>query len=165
MSGKDAASPVLMIGPGRALVLQMFGAYGLAPVDGAGHASARARCVGAGQPRADAGRERKRNQIRDVHSQPSRRPDRPDGGASGGSFSKMEDAMTDPAAYVPSLAVMNPLVELFRERWPGVEPELTPEERVEYRGLCLPESPDFILNAPDYYACWTNSMFRGSKEE
>jgi ubiquinone/menaquinone biosynthesis C-methylase UbiE len=53
------------------------------------------------------------------------------------------------------------LVELYRERWAGAEPELTPEDRAEYRRLCLPESPDFILNQPDYYAFWTYSMFRG----
>jgi demethylmenaquinone methyltransferase/2-methoxy-6-polyprenyl-1,4-benzoquinol methylase len=53
------------------------------------------------------------------------------------------------------------LVALFEMRWPGVESELTPEDRAEYRRLCLPESPDFILNHPDYYAFFTCSMFYG----
>ena len=54
------------------------------------------------------------------------------------------------------------LVELFAMRWPGVEQELTPEDWAEYQRLCLPESPDFIVNRPDYYAFFTYSMFRGA---
>ena len=57
------------------------------------------------------------------------------------------------------------LTELLQERWAGVESELTSEERAEYRRLCLPESPDFILNLPDYYAFWTYSMFHGRVAE
>ncbi len=53
------------------------------------------------------------------------------------------------------------LVALFEMRWPGVESELTPEEWAEYQRLCLPESPEFILNHPDYYAFFTCSMFHG----
>ena len=53
------------------------------------------------------------------------------------------------------------LLALFQMRWPGVEAELTPEDRAEYQRLCLPESPDFILRHPDYYAFFTYSMFRG----
>ncbi len=53
------------------------------------------------------------------------------------------------------------LVALFDMRWPGVETELSRDERAEYRRLCLPESPEFILNRPDYYAFFTCSMFRG----
>jgi demethylmenaquinone methyltransferase/2-methoxy-6-polyprenyl-1,4-benzoquinol methylase len=54
------------------------------------------------------------------------------------------------------------LVALFDMRWPGVESELAEEDRAEYRRLCLPESADFILNRPDYYAFFTYSMFWGS---
>jgi demethylmenaquinone methyltransferase/2-methoxy-6-polyprenyl-1,4-benzoquinol methylase len=53
-------------------------------------------------------------------------------------------------------------VALFEMRWPGVEAELTQEDRAAYRRLCLPESPDFILNHPDYYAFFTYSMFHGT---
>jgi len=53
------------------------------------------------------------------------------------------------------------LIALFEMRWPGVESELTQEDWAEYQRLCLPESPDFILNHPDYYAFFTYSMFRG----
>jgi demethylmenaquinone methyltransferase/2-methoxy-6-polyprenyl-1,4-benzoquinol methylase len=53
------------------------------------------------------------------------------------------------------------LISLFQMRWPGVESELAPEELTEYRRLCLPESPEFILNDPDYYAFFTYTMFQG----
>jgi len=54
------------------------------------------------------------------------------------------------------------LTALFEMRWPEVESELTQEDRAEYQRLCLPESPDFILNLPDYYAFYTFSMFCGN---
>ncbi len=53
------------------------------------------------------------------------------------------------------------MVALFEMRWPGVEAELTPRDRAAYRRLCRPESPDLILDHPDYYAFFTCSMFRG----
>jgi demethylmenaquinone methyltransferase/2-methoxy-6-polyprenyl-1,4-benzoquinol methylase len=53
------------------------------------------------------------------------------------------------------------LIELFEMRWPGAETELAEQDRAEYRRLCLPESPDFVLNHPDYYAFFTYSMFHG----
>ena len=53
------------------------------------------------------------------------------------------------------------LIALFQMRWPEVESELTREDWAEYRRLCLPESADFILNHPDYYAFLTYSMFYG----
>jgi ubiquinone/menaquinone biosynthesis C-methylase UbiE len=53
------------------------------------------------------------------------------------------------------------MIALFEMRWPGVEPELTEEDWAEYQRLCLPESPDFIVDHPDYYAFFTHSMFSG----
>lgn len=53
------------------------------------------------------------------------------------------------------------LTALFRMRWPGVESELRSEDWEAYQRLCLPESPDFILNHPDYHAFFTYSMFHG----
>ena len=50
---------------------------------------------------------------------------------------------------------------LLGMRWSGVEPELSPEDLAEYQRLCLPESPDFVVDHPDYYAFFTYSMFRG----
>jgi ubiquinone/menaquinone biosynthesis C-methylase UbiE len=66
------------------------------------------------------------------------------------------------SAYAPlSNNLRSALRALFEMRWPGVEPELTQEDRAEYRRLCLPGSPEFILNHPDYYALFTCSMFYG----
>ena len=53
------------------------------------------------------------------------------------------------------------LLALFEMRWPGVESELAPDDWAEYQRLCLPESPDFILDHPDYYAFFAYSMFCG----
>jgi demethylmenaquinone methyltransferase/2-methoxy-6-polyprenyl-1,4-benzoquinol methylase len=53
------------------------------------------------------------------------------------------------------------LLALFEMRWPGVESELSQDDRAEYRRLCLPESPAFILDHSDYYAFFTYSMFEG----
>jgi len=53
------------------------------------------------------------------------------------------------------------LMALLEMRWPGVQSELTPEDWAQFQRLCQPESPDFILNLPDYYAFFTYSMFQG----
>jgi demethylmenaquinone methyltransferase/2-methoxy-6-polyprenyl-1,4-benzoquinol methylase len=53
------------------------------------------------------------------------------------------------------------LTALFAMRWPGAEAELPEEYHAEYRRLCLPESPDFIVKDPDYYAFFTWSLFHG----
>lgn len=53
------------------------------------------------------------------------------------------------------------LTSLFEMRWGNPQPELTSEDWAKYQRLCQPESPDFILNLPDYYAFFTYSMFRG----
>jgi SAM-dependent methyltransferase len=45
--------------------------------------------------------------------------------------------------------------------WGEVENEVAQEDWAEYKRLCQPESPDFILDHPDYYAFLTYSMFRG----
>jgi ubiquinone/menaquinone biosynthesis C-methylase UbiE len=65
-------------------------------------------------------------------------------------------------AYAPlSDDLRRALIALLEMRWSGVEPELMPEDQAEYRRLCRPESPEFILNHPDYYAFFTCTMFRG----
>jgi len=53
------------------------------------------------------------------------------------------------------------LLSLFQMRWPGMESELAQDDWAKYQRLCLPESPDFILDHPDYYAFFTYSMFHG----
>jgi demethylmenaquinone methyltransferase/2-methoxy-6-polyprenyl-1,4-benzoquinol methylase len=53
------------------------------------------------------------------------------------------------------------LIALFQMRWREVKSELRQEDWAAYQRLCLPESPDFILDHPDYYAFFTYSMFHG----
>jgi len=59
-----------------------------------------------------------------------------------------------------SAACRMALTSLFEMLW--AEAQLAPEsDRLEYRRLCRAESPDFILNLPEYYAFFTYSMFAG----
>lgn len=57
--------------------------------------------------------------------------------------------------------VRHGLVDLFDMRWPNVSTELSSDDSVEFQRLCTPDSPDFILNLPDYYAFFTYTMFWG----
>lgn len=54
------------------------------------------------------------------------------------------------------------LISLFEMLWGEPQPEVLPEDWTEYQRLCKPESADFILDIPDYYAFFTYSMFRGT---
>jgi ubiquinone/menaquinone biosynthesis C-methylase UbiE len=53
------------------------------------------------------------------------------------------------------------LISLFDMLWGSPQPETSPEDWRQYQQLCKPESPDFILDIPDYYAFFTYSMFWG----
>lgn len=53
------------------------------------------------------------------------------------------------------------LVSLFEMRWGGAESEMAREDLADYRRLCEPGSPDFVANAPGYYAFFTYTMFSG----
>jgi len=53
------------------------------------------------------------------------------------------------------------LIDLLEMRWPGVEEELSDRDRAEFLRLCRPESPDFIVDQPDYYGFFTYSLFWG----
>ena len=57
--------------------------------------------------------------------------------------------------------IRNALMSLFQMLWVEPQSEGTQEDWAEYQRLCQPESPDFILNIPDYYAFFTYSMFHG----
>jgi len=57
--------------------------------------------------------------------------------------------------------IRDALIALLGMRWADVGAELSEGDWAEYRRLCVPESPDFILDLPDYYAFFTYSMFRG----
>lgn len=61
--------------------------------------------------------------------------------------------------------VRNALTDLFDMRWPDIESELLAEDLAEFHRLCLPDSPDFILNLPDYYAFFTYTMFWAKKAD
>lgn len=55
------------------------------------------------------------------------------------------------------------LTALFKMRWGGSEVELDEAYRDAYQRLCLPDSPDFILDQQDYCAFFTYTMFTGRK--
>jgi len=53
------------------------------------------------------------------------------------------------------------LISLFDMLWGSPQPETSPEDWRQYQRLCKPESPDFILDIPDYYGFFTYTMFTG----
>jgi ubiquinone/menaquinone biosynthesis C-methylase UbiE len=57
------------------------------------------------------------------------------------------------------------LISFFQMLWGEPLSGISREDWKEYERLCLPESPDFILNAPDYYAFFTYTMFQGKVPE
>ena len=57
--------------------------------------------------------------------------------------------------------IRNAMMALLEMRWVDVQAELSHKDWIEFQRLCLLESPDFILNNPDYYAFFTYSLFRG----
>jgi len=57
--------------------------------------------------------------------------------------------------------VRTALLSLIQMRWGEPRSELSEEDWAEFRRICQPESPDFILNLPDYYAFFTYSLFFG----
>ena len=61
--------------------------------------------------------------------------------------------------------VRTALVSLFQMLWGTKQPGVAPQAWAEYRRLCRPESADFILNLPDYYAFFTYTLFRGKVSE
>ena len=58
-------------------------------------------------------------------------------------------------------AVRGALTGSFQMLWGKTEPEVAPEDWAQFQRLCQPESLDFILNLPDYYAFITYSLFWG----
>lgn len=57
------------------------------------------------------------------------------------------------------------LMALIEMRWIEPESELAEQDHHQYQRLCRPESADFILNLPDYYAFFTYSLFSGKVAE
>jgi len=53
------------------------------------------------------------------------------------------------------------LISLFEMLWGEPQPEVSPADWMEFQRLCQPESPDFVLDLPEYYTFFTYTMFRG----
>ncbi len=52
------------------------------------------------------------------------------------------------------------LIALFNMRWGEAQPQVTAEDWATYQRLSQSDSPDFILNQPDYYAFFTYTLFQ-----
>lgn len=53
------------------------------------------------------------------------------------------------------------LISLFDMRWGGARSEMSQDDWELYQRLIQPDSADFILDLPDYYAFFTYSLFHG----
>ena len=60
-----------------------------------------------------------------------------------------------------SREIRSALTALIEMRWVDVEAELSKWDWAKFQRLCMPGSPEFILDIVDYYAFFTYSMFRG----
>jgi demethylmenaquinone methyltransferase/2-methoxy-6-polyprenyl-1,4-benzoquinol methylase len=56
--------------------------------------------------------------------------------------------------------IRDAVAALIDMRWGEENPELSPEDRDSFRKLTSLESPDCIMNRPDYYAFFTFSLFQ-----
>lgn len=64
--------------------------------------------------------------------------------------------------YVPlNEDIRTALFSLMDMLWGKKSPGVSKDDWEEFQRLCRPESLDFILNRPDYYAFYTYSMFTG----
>ena len=57
------------------------------------------------------------------------------------------------------------MISLFEMLWDEAHNESAQPSWIEYKRLCDPRSPDFILDLPDYYAFFTYTMFSGVVEK
>jgi hypothetical protein len=53
------------------------------------------------------------------------------------------------------------LIALFEMRWPGAVSEVSKKDWEQLRRRCRPESREYILERPDYYAFVAESLFTG----
>lgn len=60
-----------------------------------------------------------------------------------------------------SPAIRIALASLMEMLWGMPQPGVAPDDWAEYQRLCLPQSPDFILDLADYYGFFTYTMFSG----
>lgn len=61
--------------------------------------------------------------------------------------------------------IRNALISLFEMRWNDVQSEVSHQDWAEFKRLTNPESPGFILDRPDYYAFFTETLFHGRVAE
>ena len=61
--------------------------------------------------------------------------------------------------------IRNALTITFQMFWGDVGQEVSRDDWAEFKRLCQPESPDFILHHPDYYAFLTYTLFHGKVTE
>lgn len=54
------------------------------------------------------------------------------------------------------------LASLFEMLWGSPQPEVAPEDWLEYLRLCQAASPEFILDIPDYYGFFTCTLFQAA---
>lgn len=60
-----------------------------------------------------------------------------------------------------STEIRTALTDLFQMRWGQAESEVAREVWTQYQRLCRPDSPDFLLNVPEYYGFFTYTLFYG----
>ena len=60
-----------------------------------------------------------------------------------------------------SKGVRSALASLMSQLWGERQPEVSAEDWLESQRLCQPESPDFILNLPEYHGFFTYTVFQG----
>jgi demethylmenaquinone methyltransferase/2-methoxy-6-polyprenyl-1,4-benzoquinol methylase len=58
--------------------------------------------------------------------------------------------------------VRKALTATFQMLWANAQSEVGVEDWSEFQRLCEPQSADFILDRPDYYAFVTYSLFQGT---
>jgi ubiquinone/menaquinone biosynthesis C-methylase UbiE len=59
-------------------------------------------------------------------------------------------------------AVRSTLISFLEMRWGDARSELSEEDWAAYRRLSEPDSPELIVDVPDYYAFFTYSMFQAT---
>lgn len=58
--------------------------------------------------------------------------------------------------------IQKALKSLIEMRWAGIRPELSQDDWQKFQRLCLPDSPEYILRASDYYGFFTYSIFQAA---
>jgi ubiquinone/menaquinone biosynthesis C-methylase UbiE len=62
-----------------------------------------------------------------------------------------------------SVGIKEGLAALLKMRWESARSALSEKDWAQYQRLCEPDSPDFILDSPDYYGFFTYSIFKARR--